>query len=154
MAKNVNTREVVEHNVRTWLAALESGTFAQVTGALEKENRGFCCLGVACKVLGAERYLRESDGEIQYDGEHDYLPETIRKKLGLGDSNPAVALFVSDGFKFDTEHVVPVGQEYTSKAEYITLSALNDNYSLDFKQIAKVIRLNKNRLFRYKDMEI
>jgi hypothetical protein len=42
------SRELKE--LKQWIAALRSGDFAQTDGTLENEG-GYCCLGVACKVL-------------------------------------------------------------------------------------------------------
>lgn len=45
---------------KKWLAALESGQYRRTTGQLKK-GRGYCCLGVACRVLGVE--FAEADME-------------------------------------------------------------------------------------------
>jgi hypothetical protein len=36
--------------LKTWISALRSGNYEQGKGNLQT-NKGFCCLGVACKVL-------------------------------------------------------------------------------------------------------
>lgn len=148
MAKNINTRAVVEQNVRLWLAKLESGELTQGTGALEQNDK-FCCLGVACNVVGAEREPSTFlENAMTYDGAQDYLPNTVRKKLGLKDIDPVVKVALKPNGVFDLEKL-PDDDD-----DGYRLSILNDQYYLTFKEIAKVIRLNKNTLFRYKNLDI
>lgn len=49
MENLIKTKEEKEQ-VLKWLEALRSGKYKQTTGTLQDEN-GFCCLGVACKIL-------------------------------------------------------------------------------------------------------
>jgi hypothetical protein len=62
-----------------WVEALRSGEYDQARGVLhDRDNGGFCCLGVLCKVIGAafgpgseEREDREYG---PYTEEYDYVP--------------------------------------------------------------------------------
>lgn len=42
--------KVDKKDIQKWVKALRSGKYKQGTGALQNES-GYCCLGVACKVL-------------------------------------------------------------------------------------------------------
>jgi len=74
-----------QENMRTWIAALRSGQYRQGTGTLrwpDEDGDRFCCLGVACEVLGASW-----DGGY-YDGSGTFLPSTIASKLGFKNESP------------------------------------------------------------------
>lgn len=43
------TKEEVRHHHKLWIDALRSGKYKQGKGYLNKENKEFCCLGVACE---------------------------------------------------------------------------------------------------------
>ena len=80
-----------------WIAALRSGEYKQGTGSLrecgeENDTVGYCCLGVAAKVLGIddakldEYYFLEGDLvmnhpeiplAIRHDGELNKIAETL-----------------------------------------------------------------------------
>lgn len=139
------TKTEVEKNVNAWLEAIESGTLKQTTGALETD-KGFCCLGVGCKVVGAKRKKTEYVYHIRYayDGtETEVLPDTVRIKLGLKEKNPTVKNVYVEDNSGDIEHVVGV-----------QLSELNDHWSLDFNTIADIIRAQPKGMFRYKDLKL
>jgi len=56
--------EINEKEFYKWLDALNSGEYKQTKGTLQNNN-GFCCLGVACKVLvPQELQRRDSCGHI------------------------------------------------------------------------------------------
>lgn len=42
---------------KKWVQALRSGKFKQGKNSLQDKNGGYCCLGVACKVIIPERKL-------------------------------------------------------------------------------------------------
>lgn len=54
-----------------WLKALESGEYEQGVGQLKREDK-YCCLGVACEVMG-----------IEYSGFHPGLSEAAGELVGL-----------------------------------------------------------------------
>jgi|ERR1044072_1710710 hypothetical protein len=56
--------EINKDELRSWIAALRSGNYRQTTGALE-DNYGFCCLGVACKVLIPADKLTYKEGTLR-----------------------------------------------------------------------------------------
>lgn len=52
-----------------WLQALESGEYPQQRNALLQDSTGFCCLGVACEVVGVCSFPDDRDldtGAIGY----------------------------------------------------------------------------------------
>lgn len=106
-------------NARKWAEALESGAYQQATGALEQPGRGFCCLGVACRVAidhGVPlRISSDGAGAITYDGHSGSLPTVVRAWLGLRDN---------------TGTYRPTNN----------LATDNDNRHHDFKRIAQTIR--------------
>jgi hypothetical protein len=60
-----------------WVEALRSGNYPQARGALFVENNettGYCCLGVACKIVGIEDDKLTSYGDIS-DFSDDYGDE-------------------------------------------------------------------------------
>lgn len=60
--------EINETEFKQWLEALRSGEFKQTKETLQ-DNEGYCCLGVACKVLIPDKLLIDEldDGsEVMY----------------------------------------------------------------------------------------
>ena len=107
----------------TWLAALESGIYKKGKGRLESVY-GFCCLGVACAVLGATRTV-DPDGYISYDGHMQSLPATIVSKLKLLD----------DIGRIDSSPLIG------------SLAYMNDSGDATFADIAAFIRANPEKVF-------
>lgn len=99
---------------KRWVAALESGEWKQTKGTLHRKGGGYCCLGVACKLL-----LGEPD---------DFLGH--------------FAIWGDDGEAAPKEVVAALKLRGTlgeSAAEPTDLASLNDSGS-SFKAIAKMIR--------------
>ena len=76
-----------------WVAALRSGAYSQVTGALTYGGNGYCCLGVLCQMAANEgathRFESEHGGVYTYGSSRDnadtaYLPMDVRKWSGVG----------------------------------------------------------------------
>lgn len=84
----------MNENTRKWIAALRSGEYVQDLGRLRNE-KGFCCLGVACDIYSKETgeggWDMETDegGDTEYlfaiDGifEKDFLPRKVFEWFGL-----------------------------------------------------------------------
>jgi hypothetical protein len=73
-------------DAKRWVQALRSGKYQQATGVLYDGN-GYCCLGVACDVLGI-KFLQDGDGDFYADILCEYgalciLPPQVRDMLGL-----------------------------------------------------------------------
>ena len=112
-----------------WVAALRSGEFEQVRGALDVDD-GYCCLGVACKLFqqhfGTLTIAQASHNVRTYDGCKTTLPEPVRRWLGLA----------SDIGAFLDGNVSPV---------YRSLAELNDA-GISFDMIATAIELEPDGL--------
>lgn len=121
-----------------WLAALRSGDYKQVTGALKREFRrheydgvtevGYCCLGVLCEVAVKNDVIEPSvpqEGYTAYwtyDGANETLPDGVREWAGLADISPSVPS--------------PYGDGGTRIQE---LAYLNDDQGKTFAEIADLI---------------
>lgn len=86
-----------KENVAAWVVALRSGKYKQGRDALNKNDRKFCCLGVACEVLIERGYKIEKIFEncghptkrgrlVSYGDECEALPAAAQHALGLADS--------------------------------------------------------------------
>jgi len=128
-----------------WIAALESGEYAQTTGSLQRvveatENYkkippGFCCLGVLCEVaikhgLKITKELdRNNNGLMWYDSNTDYTPPTVQKWSGMKSQSGEFSCVIDDDKDW-------AGGELTD---------LNDS-GKTFEEIAEIIRENWERL--------
>lgn len=110
-----------------WLRTLESGKYRQTRGQLVNYG-SYCCLGVACKLLGAKQKKRVFElNSNEYDCD---LPDDYVARLGLHDSEGALVNAIEvDGFVI------------------CTLIGLNDTAEWTFKQIAEYIQANKENVF-------
>lgn len=75
-----------KQNRKKWIEALRSGKYKQGKGYL-KRNDEYCCLGVACEILGATQEKRPSEPGVTWfslNGTSMFiLPNGIRNLLGL-----------------------------------------------------------------------
>jgi len=99
-----------------WVKALRSGEYDQARDVLhDRENGGFCCLGVLCKVMGAEfgpgseefeddeygPFTREYDyvpvlkGRVLSNREDDKLSPSFCKEIGIPDQS--ILISMNDG---------------------------------------------------------
>ena len=72
-------------NQTLWLAALRSGSYAQGTGYLKKDDR-FCCLGVACEIFPKPQDLKIrllDDGVIRFGSTTTKAPDYVIEALQL-----------------------------------------------------------------------
>lgn len=108
---------------KKWVEALESGKYRRETGALH-EGRGYCCLGVLCRVQGRLKKTQDGTFVDVGEGHSSTLSDTnpVYNALGeLGDFPRGVKVTIGDRF-------------------YDSLADLNDSDRVGFKTIAKVIR--------------
>lgn len=101
---------------KTWLEALESGTFVQGKNRLHNEiNNTFCCLGVFCYIKGVPTNDYNMPNQLPL-AEHKNIPKCL-----LG--------------KYEDEKPM-------SKVSFAAkLARMNDD-GMSFKEIAKYIRKN------------
>lgn len=84
-----------------WVEALRSGEYHQAEGMLHDEaDGGYCCLGVLCKVIGAEFgtgvIVREDDeGGMRYDT-YDHVPVLNDRVLSRNDDEELSASFCKE----------------------------------------------------------
>jgi hypothetical protein len=107
-----------------WMDALRSEEFVKSTGDL-RNDRGYCCLGVACEVAARNGIIEpayyEADGSWSYGGEHALLPEAVARWLGLPEM---------DGNVFLGE---------MRMLEYDGITEVNDKTETTFPQIADLL---------------
>lgn len=115
---------------KKWLRALRSGKYKQTTGTLQDKD-GYCCLGVACKVL-----IPKSKIEYKYEIDEN-TGEDIKTEFLEGDL-PNEQKYAPKWLKNISE--VSITDEYneteTLKEE---LTDLNDNRGWSFEQIADAL---------------
>lgn len=97
-----------------WIKALRSGKYSQTKNSLE-DSDGFCCLGVACKVLIPKYKLFIDD--------YGFIQGEIPENQG---NSPVWLNKINDNFSI-----------ITSKS----LVDLNDNKNFTFDEIADVLEL-------------
>jgi hypothetical protein len=109
-------------NLKKWVRALRSGKYKQGRGALNKNNKNFCCLGVVCEVaiknkvkLKKTKNWSESKKSftVHYDNEGGVLPIKVARWLGIDELNPLL--------------------------KHQPASELNDQTKASFKQIADLV---------------
>ena len=74
-----------------WVEALRSGEYSQARDVLhDQQDGGYCCLGVLCKVMGAEfgpgSQEFEDDEYGPFTSEYDYVPVLKGRVLSHADN--------------------------------------------------------------------
>lgn len=109
-----------------WIEALRSGKYKQTTGKLQ-DGVGYCCLGVACKVLIFEDLQRK-----------DYLDRLV-------DTEPQFQVYAPEWLKQINEDVIARQKEESARSEDTIFAAslihLNDERGFTFDTIADVLEL-------------
>ena len=77
------TEGKIKENRAEWCAALRSGDFKQIYGCLKIQDKGYCCLGVACELYPL----------------HAYLPLKVIELLGLTDGNQFSLVAMNDTYR-------------------------------------------------------
>ena len=118
-----------------WVAALRDGEFDQTKHMLH-DQRGYCCLGVACEIfaevlnLKVETVQRRGEGfEVYYDFQSTVLPEKVADFLGLKTSEGSFSEIRIEGAKRGD-----------------TLTSINDS-GATFSQIADILEKHEDLLF-------
>ena len=114
---------MLNENAKKWVAALRSGQFKQAKHSL-KTSTGYCCLGVACHVLG-EEVLPLEDWEDEVE-----LSHAAAALLGLRTTSGAFtrSLLTNGGYQS-------------------SLTGLNDHGGKTFAEIADIIESEPEGLF-------
>ncbi len=130
---NANQLKYINPKALKWIEALESGNFKQGQYRLVSTEDEYCCLGVACEVLGAER-----KGGGYVDGNSPCrtggLPQQVLRELGMkSDMGSTIERFT------------------INDVEVSGLVSANDAAGASLKQIAEILR-NKPEIF-FKEIE-
>ena len=115
----------MNENAKKWVEALRSGKYSQTTKKLQDE-KGFCCLGVACKV-----YEQETGNKLPVDEYGNFEEHTLMRKYNC--VREWIGLSVADGY-FE--------KSYTTH----NLASLNDR-GKSFSEIADIIESQPVGLF-------
>jgi hypothetical protein len=133
-------------NAKLWVEELKSGKYVQTTCHLGGESKGYCCLGVACKVyeeVTGNVLPKDKYGKYLEVGEDEEGNYEIHDSL----TGPYVEVKVWLGLKHK-EGLLPFDHEYNS------LTSLNDSGRYSFDEIANNIVEHEDYLFvRDKDAE-
>lgn len=89
-----------------WVDALRSGKYEQGSEKL-RSHQGYCCLGVLCDLYSQEQNTEwdfhgayeEENTPMDYwyfDGESEFLPESVREWAGFSVASPQVKVYVTD----------------------------------------------------------
>jgi hypothetical protein len=142
------SKKAQRQHIQAWIEALESGKYRQTTNFLCKKDESsrykHCCLGVLCEVEGIVPTISK-EGYKRYHGKEDMLPRTVFEQFGQDgnwviDMEPIFGKIKTSNTKlFNKICKVP-----SDRRSEMTLTMLNDDYNLTFKEIATVLRLVYN----------
>lgn len=118
-------KEINKEEFRIWIDALYSGKFPQGKNALQSST-GYCCLGVACKVLIPENKL-----EYFFDG--------LGNKLlngGLANDQPYAPEWLS---RINSDFMIKLEPTCKKNEKVECLIGLNDLGQATFPEIADLL---------------
>lgn len=101
------------NQLKKWINALRSGKYKQGRYALQDSNNGYCCLGVACKILIPTKYQFRNDDDCLLGTK----PNQQNSPLWLRD--------IDSSFK-----------DYTNRS----LMILNDHEEFNFNEISDLLQ--------------
>jgi hypothetical protein len=89
-----------------WIDALRSGKYDQGSEKL-RSVQGYCCLGVLCDLYSKEQskdwdFVECEETNLQpkdywyFEGESEFLPDSVREWAGMACKNPSVRVDVTD----------------------------------------------------------
>ncbi|NBO72453.1 MAG: hypothetical protein EBU66_19235 [Bacteroidetes bacterium] len=89
-----------------WIDALRSGKYEQGSEKLRSVD-GYCCLGVLCDLYAQEQNkewdlkgIDEENHQVMdywyFDGESEFLPDSVREWAGITFNNPKVRVDVTE----------------------------------------------------------
>lgn len=118
MARRTATFSLLPSVKREWLKALRSGKYKQTTGELF-DGKGFCCLGLLCKVNGISN--------------KKMLNELLPQHIGFGND------ITPDAGEYWTGDHQSFAWSVLQGGKLTPLSELNDDKSWSFEKIADII---------------
>lgn len=129
MSNKTYTPEEQKANRKLWIEALRSGKYQQGNGYLRTIDDKYCCLGVACEILGIESTVSLS-GIAYFYGES--------KMINILPTEAAKALGINNIGQFESYN--------DNNNKHTSLWELNDVDQLSFNEIADFIEKNEDRL--------
>jgi hypothetical protein len=126
------TYEEQKSHRKDWIKALRSGNYKQTIGSLKNavedvpDSSSYCCLGVACEVMGLVSELTEY-GDNTYENQTTIAPHVVQIYFGLNSAE---------------------GDFYIKNGHSTSLVSLNDELGYDFNEIADVIEHEPAGLFK------
>lgn len=116
-----------------WIKTLLEGNFPQTKNRLQ-DDKGYCCLGVACQILENRKIFKVRKDELGFIQGH-IMPSGSIDYLNLHDT---------EGF---FKKPITVVQGYETYAEVDSLVQLNDNEGWSLRQIGGWIYRNPWQVF-------
>jgi hypothetical protein len=118
-----------------WVNALRSGKYEQGSEKL-RSVRGYCCLGVLCDIYAQEhntewKFRGNEETNLQpmdywyYEGESEFLPESVMDWAELKTNNPQLRVDVEEdgednwNYKEGVSHLNDAGYTFTTIANLI-----------------------------------
>jgi hypothetical protein len=136
-----------DEKLAKWVKFLKKGKYKKGLGYLieiDGRSKKYCCLGVACKIFNAPKYLKngfipnEDPNNVIFfkDGKGStsiMLPRALAKELNI---------MIDGSFK------EPISGAYGEKV--CSLTKLNDETDLTLPEIGRILEKNLNNLKPYK----
>ena len=153
--KEDGTIQFTEEQER-WLQALESNEFLQGKSQLhtsEGDRQYYCCLGIACKVMGNHKPEVYTSGRgyeaYSYNGSTAVLPDDVMSRLGLCTKEGSFDV-EPEWYQSLPVSLARVVDSIFGTGRYMghssSLTQLND-HGITFASIAGIIRSNPPGLF-------
>lgn len=115
-------------NIRAWINALRSGDYSQTTQVLKNE-RGYCCLGVATEISGLCEWLPLDVGGVTFEAVAKGILDDPHNRTGI--LHPAVMKWLGVP-NADIDLIDEKGSESAA-------TGLNDYEGYTFNQIADAL---------------
>lgn len=85
---------------KQWIAALRSDQYKQGEGFLRSKDKTFCCLGVACDLLGKDGWVKgDNDEPFGYKDANltAYPSQPMLKQIGINNDTGNILWKMNDG---------------------------------------------------------
>lgn len=123
---------------KTWINALRSGKYKQTTGTLQ-DTAGYCCLGLACKVLIKEEDILKETHEVHMSPTRICNVGMIHGGVpGQQPKAPKWLQNISQNFGYI---LYKADEVRTPNSMSLRLTYVNDVEKLSFDEIADMLEL-------------
>lgn len=129
--KNSYTKKEIRHNRHVWIRALKSGLFNQTRDTLADKD-GYCCLGVAAKILAPKRLVRNvydytiHDPKLNQDHTGG-LPDYMARALGLSSASESKLIDANDTKRFNFNQIAAMIRDLPVATGDFKTRAQNEN---------------------------